>query len=452
MNSDVAAMLNIPIVIAAYNRGNTLTRLLSSLAKAYYPAPVKLIISIDGGGSDSVKKIAEEFDWQHGQKEIIAHPENLGLRRHILSCGDLSSQYDGIILLEDDLFVSPRFYQYTLAALQFYKECPEICGLSLYSYQYNETALFPFKPLNDGSDAYFMQLPCSWGQTWLKEHWAGFSSWYADNSAASFQDDSSLPANIAFWPDTSWKKYFLKYMVETNKFFVYPHLSHTTNFGDKGQHHQGTNVFQVPLASGDSGDYCFKPFADCLVKYDVFCELLPDCLKSLSGGTLPAELSVDLYGSKRSENLTGEYVLTSKQCRSYQESFGRQMTPQEMNIINRIEGADLFLARKDQLEECGDIHQYIYGKASSEAAQRYYFGTDDVHHARLHDVESRLEQAERVIGSNRDLLTYSQQTETQLRDCQTKVAALHSSLSWRITKPLRKLGDWLRAQGSGGKA
>lgn len=436
--------MNIPIVIAAYNRAHTLERLLSSLAKAHYPEPVKLIISIDGCGSDSVKKIAEKFEWQHGQKEVIAHQENLGLRSHILSCGDLSSSYDGIILLEDDLYVSPGFYEYTIAALDFYKECKEVCGVSLYSYQYNETALLPFKPLNDGADVYFMQLPCSWGQAWLKEHWTAFRSWYDQNSTTSFQDDPSLPANIAFWPDTSWKKYFLKYMVEHNKFFVYPHLSQTTNFGDKGQHHQGTNVFQVPLACGASGDYRFRNFADCPVKYDVFCELLPECLNSLSGGTLPRDLSVDLYGSKRLENLTGEYVITSKQCRSYRESFARQMTPPELNIINRIEGAELFLAKTDQLDDPGDIHQYIYKKASSEAEQRYYFSTDDVHFARLRDVESRLEQAERVIGSNSELTAYLQQVESRASDCQSRLDALHSSLSWRITAPLRWMLDAVR--------
>jgi len=436
--------VNIPIVVAAYNRALCLQRLLSSLSNAHYSNLVKLIISIDGGGPDNVKAVANDFHWEFGPKEVIEHKENLGLRKHILSCGQLSSQYDGIILLEDDLYVSSWFYQYAIAALEFYKECQEICGVSLYSYQYNETALLPFKPLNDGSDAYFMQLPCSWGQAWLKEHWVAFSAWYDLNSGSSFQDDSSLPANIAFWPDTSWKKYFLKYMVENHKFFVYPRNSHTTNFGDKGQHHQGTNVFQVPLVCGDTGNYRFKEFDKCLVKYDVFCELIPECLGRLSGGTLPKDLSVDLYGSKRKENLTGEYVITPKQCRSYQESFCRQMQPQELNIINRIAGVDLFLARTDQLEECGDIHQYIHARASSEAAHRYYFNTDDVHYAHLRDVESRLEQAERVIGSNRDLLTYSQQTEAQLREVEAQRAALESSLSWRLTKPLRWLGNKIR--------
>jgi len=405
---------------------------------------VKLIISIDGGGPENVKNIAEAFAWRHGQKEIIAHKENLGLRRHILACGEIALQYDGIILLEDDLYVSPFFYQYTLATLDFYKECKEVCGVSLYSYQYNETALFPFRPLNDGSDVYFMQLPCSWGQAWLNEHWSDFSAWYGLNSASSMQDDPTLPPNITFWPDTSWKKYFLKYMVETRKFFVYPRNSHTTNFGDKGQHHQGTNVFQVPLAVGDAGNFRFKDFDECLVKYDVFCELLPESLNKLSGRTLPEDLSVDLYGSKRRENLTGEYVITPKKCRSCISSFGRRMLPLELNIINQIEGNDLFLARSDQLEEFGEINQYLYGKAMDVTEQKYYFNTDDVHYASLRDAEARLRQAERVIGSNAELSGYLQHCEDVAKACQSRLNAIESSHSWRITRPLRWLGDRVR--------
>lgn len=439
--------MNIPIVIAAFNREHALQRLLNALSKGRYPDSVNLIISIDGGGPCGVRRVSEEFDWQHGQKEIIAHQENLGLRRHILSCGELSRNYDGIILLEDDLYVSPSFYEYAIAALEFYQHTQAICGVSLYAYQYNETAFLPFTPLNDGSDVYFMQLPCSWGQAWLKAQWTDFRAWYDLNSTSNFQDDPKLPPNIALWPDTSWKKYFLKYMVEKDKFFVYPRNSYSTNFGDKGQHHQGTNVFQVPLACDVMGNYRFKEFIDCLVKYDVFCELLPDCLGTLCCSSIPADLSVDLYGSKRMENLVGEYLITPKKSRNYEASFALRMLPPEMNIINRIAGNELFLTRVDQLEKLGNINDFLYGNASSESSQRYYFGTDDVHYLQLRDAEVRLAQAERAIGllKNTSTLTqHVQQLESSFHECKARINAMEASLSWRITKPLRWLGDTVR--------
>lgn len=436
--------MNIPIVIAAYNRAHTLSRLLSSLAKGNYPDPVKLIISIDSGGPDSVKAVANDFHWEFGPKQVIDQPENLGLRNHILFCGDITSQYDGIILLEDDLYVSPWFYKYTVAALDFYSACKDVCGVSLYSYLYNETAYLPFKPLNDGSDVYFMQLPCSWGQAWLKEDWAAFRKWYDLNASSSFQDDPTLPPNIAFWPATSWKKYFLKYMVEHNKFFIYPHISQTTNFGDKGQHHQGTNVFQVPISVGDCESYFFRSFEDCLIKYDAFCELLPESLLKLCRWPLPENLSVDLYGSKGIENIRSEYVVTSKRSSSYAESFGRRMVPQELNIINQIQGDDFIVARVDSLELDSDINHFLHERAADPVEQRYFFSTDEVHSSRLEATEIRLEHAETIIGSNSELSTYLQQVEKAASNNAARIQALESSLSWRLTKPLRRLVDRFR--------
>src|SRR5688572_10825284 len=95
------------IVIPAYNRPASLQRLLDSLRKAEIPHEVKLVISIDQGGPAGVKQLAENFAWPFGEKKIILHENHLGLKDHILAAGNLSAEYGSIILLEDDLFVSP---------------------------------------------------------------------------------------------------------------------------------------------------------------------------------------------------------------------------------------------------------------------------------------------------------------------------------------------------------
>lgn len=389
-SGDGISLLNIPIVIAAYNRESTLSRLLSSLAKAHYSEPVTLIISIDGGGPGSVKTVARDFDWKFGAKEVIEHPENMGLRQHILSCGSLAKLYDGIILLEDDLYVSPWFYEYTLAALTFYEDCSSICGVALYSYHYNETALFPFVPLSDASHTYFMQMPCSWGQAWLKGHWCAFETWYAGHCDLDYKNDPALPPQIAHWPATSWKKYFFKYMVEQDKYFVYPVCSYTTNFGDTGQNHDGSHLYQVPIQRGNAAPYVFMRFEESLIKYDAWFELIPECLNSLSGGIFKFDFSVDLHGAKRRESLTGEYVVTSKKCTSYISSFGRRMVPIEMNVISQISGDDIYLVRIEQIEDCGVINDYILARARNIENQRYYYTIDTYHYSLSHRLQNKI--------------------------------------------------------------
>ena len=165
---------NIPAIVAiGFNRPLALKRLLYTIAKANYPADVSiaLVISIDKGDNSEVLDVAKDFVWQRGEKIVIEQVENLGLRRHVISCGDLTEKYKTVIILEDDLLVSPEFYHYTLEAVNYYQNSLEIAGISLYAYDFNEYAETKFVPLEDGYDNYFIQTASSWGQVWTRQQW-----------------------------------------------------------------------------------------------------------------------------------------------------------------------------------------------------------------------------------------------------------------------------------------
>jgi glycosyltransferase involved in cell wall biosynthesis len=243
-------MNNIAVVIPTYNRPKALERLLFSLDNAVYKALPVLIISIDGGADERVVKVAEAFNWK-GEKKIIKQQSNLGLKNHILSCGDLTATYDDVIILEDDLFVSRYYYDYTIQALHFYKNSPRVAGISLYQYQYNEYEDLPFSPLVDGYDSYFIQNASSWGQAWSKQQWEQFKNWYLKNDIWDPKDER-LPSAVLSWPETSWKKFFIKYLIVTEQYFVYPRISLSTNFGDPGTNNgYKNNLHQVNLLIGE---------------------------------------------------------------------------------------------------------------------------------------------------------------------------------------------------------
>ncbi len=292
----------VPIIVVGYNRPKAIGRLLNSLLKASYPGVVDLIISIDGEKGDKVtrgqgdkemgrkgeeetrrrgeevREIVTNFEWPFGAKKMIFHDTNMGLRNHVLSCGDLSKDYDGVIVLEDDLYVSPVFYEYALQAYAYYKDDPKIAGISLYSHAYNETAQFPFRPLADDSDVFFLQYAASLGQFWSRKGWTAFREWYdllpGDKSPGNSPGNSAiLPANIRLWPESSWKKYFISYIVQQDLYFVYPRFSLTTHFGDEGTNLRiFENLFQVPLWL-EKQKFQFKPFKDSCAVYDIYCEI-----------------------------------------------------------------------------------------------------------------------------------------------------------------------------------
>ncbi|MCK4747327.1 MAG: glycosyltransferase, partial [Bacteroidales bacterium] len=121
------------VVVVAYNRPRSLERILHSLKRIRNATDVKLVISIDNQAPDNypVRDIATEFNWPHGEKEVIYQEARLGLRNHILQCAGLSQQYGSVIILEDDLYVSPYFYDYAVQALTYYTDDQEIAGISL---------------------------------------------------------------------------------------------------------------------------------------------------------------------------------------------------------------------------------------------------------------------------------------------------------------------------------
>jgi hypothetical protein len=333
----------ITIVVVAFNRPKSLLRILSSICNANYGKDsVRLVISIDkASNNNDVIDIANEFKWDFGEKIVNVQETNLGLKKHIIQCGDLTEKYGNIILLEDDLFVSKEFYNYSKDALNYYSDNNQIAGISLYSHRFNETAGLPFQPITDGYDNFFMQLPSSWGQLWTEKQWKQFKEWYIRNSENNTRINSNLPNNIKHWPDSSWKKYFTLYMIEENKFFVYPFTSYTTNFGDIGKHYWKTNTtLQVPI-NNVGKKHCFSNLEETDSIYDAYCENI-NLFKYLILES-PDDILVDLYGSKK-EYKNKRYIITTK-ILNYKiiKSYSMSLKPLEENIIRDISGDQVYI-------------------------------------------------------------------------------------------------------------
>lgn len=329
-------MPDIALVVIAYNRPNSLRRLLSSLQSALYDRPVDLVISIDKGGPDEVCQVADHFLWQFGSKKIIQHEKNLGLRKHVLWCGSLVNEYQTIVVFEDDLYVSPGFFKFAVDCSEFYEADDRIAGVSLYKHCWNFIADRPFEPLNTGSDVFFLQHAMSWGQVWTRKKWNQFISWYENTDLVT--TSNGFPDAIAVWPETSWLKFHNRYLFDTGKYFVYPHIALSTNFSDSGTHASPTVSYQVPLMHAVCEKYRFETLDKSISRYDVYFEnsaILKD------SGIPPGLFTVNLYGKKKSTN---RYVLSSDKL-NYQaiKSFGLTLRPHELNFLNSIPGDGMYI-------------------------------------------------------------------------------------------------------------
>lgn len=336
--------IRIAIVTVTYNRIQSLKRLLQSLSVAFYQSePVDLIISIDKSKTSIVEEFADSYYWCHGKKIVDKHLANLGLKQHILSLGKWFEKYDALVILEDDLVVSPGYYTYTYQCVRKYSQDSRIAGISLYGFEVNYQNQKPFIPRCDGNDVFFMNCAMSWGQVWMKSQWLHFHDWYKQHNA--FTEDNRIPRSLFGWGEKSWLKFHTRYCIEENKYFVFPYTSYSTNYSDVGVNHSSNNnsnptIYQTVLNFGNVSSMRLPELDESTVLYDGFFEN-----KYLSSHLSIADkdICINLNGENPNPQKKKYYLTKEKLDFLVIKSYGLVLRPIDENILNDVEGDDIYL-------------------------------------------------------------------------------------------------------------
>ena len=334
----IADRTKVAIIVVGYNKLYGLRRLLEALNNACYDeeSDVPLIISVDASGNEELYDFVRKFEWKHGRMACNIQQQRLGLKRHIFQCASLTKYFRGVMILEDDIFVSPYFYHYSKEVLGKYEDDSNVAGISLYNNETNGFVGLPLQREESGFDVYAAQSVSSWGEIWNERMWNDFEIWL-EKWDGNFES-IDMPFAIKSW-SRAWSKYYYAYMISTNKYFIYPYSSLTTNFNDAGGEHGGGDIslVQVSLLQGRR-NYQLGDFSE-LVCYDVYYQnvLIPSWL-----GLRGKDVVVDFYGMKAKYDK--QYVLTPFKL-PYKKirSFSLAMRPWELNIKYNIQGDGLFL-------------------------------------------------------------------------------------------------------------
>lgn len=351
------------IVSVGYNRLISQRRMLESAKRADYSnyKNVPLVISIDCSGDEELYDFARNFEWPHGDKYVIIREKRMGLKEHILACGDLTKHFKGVILLEDDLYVSKDFYNYTMQMEAAYGDSERVASISLYSNEVNGYCWLPLVRLKNESDVFADQAVSTWGEAWNTRMWNEFREWLAKTDIPWEQID--MPHQIKEWTK-AWSKFYDAYMVMEDKYSIFPYTSQTTNFSDAGEHGAANNtIVQVSLQQGCK-QYLTLPF-DQLVRYDVYSNnlLLPEVL-----GIPRMDICLDLYGVRPNDKNCRYYLSVKRLPFKVIKSYGLFMRPQELNVIEGIPGNDIFLYDTSERggkpkggSKAGRIIYYLHG-------------------------------------------------------------------------------------------
>lgn len=354
------------VVAVGYNRPKSMGRLLSSLEHGDYCGDkVDLLISIDKGErQNEIKELAEDFCWKYGDKIVRAFIERQGLRKHILQCGDMTEEYRAVVILEDDITVSENFYSYVKQTISFYQNDDRIAGVSLYKHYVNVGVNHFFEPEYIGYDVFFMQFAQSWGQCWTAPMWNGFKTWYLLNEDYFVNDKhdyKNIPGNILHWGKQSWMKYFMAYLAETHKYFVYPYHSLSTNHSEVGEHNNTANAdWQVSMMRKNM-EYRLSHLDDG-VRYDIFFERENYVVRGYEN----KKCILDLYGNKKDFSNGDILVSTATRPNKVLEKRRLQYRPHELNCAYGQAGDGIFIY---------DLHETDEGKSRKNKSIRTKYDT-----------------------------------------------------------------------------
>lgn len=350
-------MSKLAIVLVGYNRAEPMKDLLVSLNNIKTEREdIQLVISIDNKGTVDVNKLANDYIWRHGKKTVIIHEEKLGLKNHFIWAGDQTEEYENVLFLEDDLYVSPYIIEFVEAYLKKYADDNRIAAASLYNPILCEFTKCKFYQIQDGYDNYFLQHPY-WGNVWCRSKWREFKKWFIGYK----YNERILPSNVRAWGEHSFKKVYIQYLIETNRYVVYPRISYITNMGVKGLHNKYNAIqFQVVLEGGHR-ELRLSSLDESDAVYDAFFEVCPNIIKKHVEELNKYDLCIDLNGMK--DKVTSEYVITRRKVKKAIQSFDASMRPNELNILMNNKGVEFSLALSKDI--IMDTRKKIYAEERS---------------------------------------------------------------------------------------
>lgn len=171
-----------PIVIFAFNRPDSLKRLLRSLEGNALWQQSEKFLYVDGPRNDEEKtKVAEVAEIAlKVTSNVVVSQDNLGLGKSVIrGVTEIVNRYGRTIVLEDDLVVMPGFLGYMNQMLDLLADNPKILAVCGYGLKIH-------RPVGYREEVYFGERASSWGWAtwadrwnevdWEVKDWADFSS------------------------------------------------------------------------------------------------------------------------------------------------------------------------------------------------------------------------------------------------------------------------------------
>lgn len=249
-----------PVAVFAYNRANHLEKTLEALSNCRRIDECEVFIHCDGVNRPEhqaqveatrqiARKWAQAMNWH-----LVERNENLGCDPSIIKeVTALCKEFGRVIVIEDDIIVSPAFISFMLEALDMYEDTPNIFQVAGFTFSANR--------LSKG-DSFLIPLTSSWGWATWQRAWKSLAINYdeAKNSLRSvkfcekFDLDGAYPFSQMLLEDITkrenkWDIWWYYNVFKNDGLVVYPtrSLVYNNGFDSTGLHSGNKNLNDVSI-------------------------------------------------------------------------------------------------------------------------------------------------------------------------------------------------------------
>jgi len=253
-----------PVALFAFNRPKHTAAVLDALGANSEARDTPLLVFSDGPRNDedikSITEVRQVISKTRGFRDVmlIKREQNLGLAKSIVQgVSEVCESYGRVIVLEDDIVVSPYFLNYVNDALQLYEGDERVLSVGCYTFPVSQEL----------PETFFLKLPDCWGWAVWKRAWDLFepdgtkllTQIRVQGLEERFDLDGAYPytqmlAKQVGGENDSWAIRWYAKAFLLNKLTLYPGRSVTRNVGMDGSgihsgcsSHYEVEISRVPI-------------------------------------------------------------------------------------------------------------------------------------------------------------------------------------------------------------
>jgi hypothetical protein len=255
-----------PIALFVYNRPHHTRKTLESLMANAELSDSPLYVFCDGAKRKKDLPLVRETrelirSYELDNITIIEREENMGLAHSIITgVTELCNKYGRVIVVEDDLYLSPYFLKYMNTAIDTYEEYGEVMHISGY--------MFPVR--GQLPDTFFYRATSCWGWGTWKRAWDKFepdvhkllAGFQDKNKRWEFDIQGSMKYHRmlilqAIGMSDSWAIRWYASVFLNNGLCLHPGKSLVNNIGhdDSGVHCDCTDVYDVTVSEDEDFEF-----------------------------------------------------------------------------------------------------------------------------------------------------------------------------------------------------